>query len=68
MLCLSPKALVIIVLLSSASVSYGQDASRQAVPPPDPAAAERSIEDLNLLGAAVSNPPFTDTILGSTPR
>jgi porin len=60
-----PKALVTLVFVSSASVSYAQDASGQAVPPPDPVAAERSIEDLNLLGAAVSNPPFTDTILGA---
>jgi hypothetical protein len=60
-----PKALVTLVLLSSASASYAQDASRHAVPPPAPVATERSIEDLNLLGAAVSNPPFTDTILGA---
>jgi porin len=60
-----PKALVTLALLSSASASYAQDTSRQAVPPPAPVATERSIEDLNLLGAAVSNPPFTDTILGA---
>ena len=62
---MTTRALVTLVFLSSASVSYAQDTSRQAVPPPGPVAAERSIEDLNLLGAAVSNPPFTDTILGA---
>lgn len=63
-----PRALVTLALLSSASASYAQDTSRQAVPPPAPVATERSIKDLNLLGAAVSNPPFADTILGSAPR
>jgi porin len=59
------KALVIIVVLSSTSVSYAQGTSAQPAPPPATASTERSIEDLNLLGAATSNPPFTDTVLGA---
>lgn len=59
------KGLVIIVLLSSGSLSYAQDRSEQPPSPTAPVPAERSIEDLNLLGAATSNPPFTDTILGA---
>jgi porin len=59
------KVLVIIVVLSSGSVSYAQVTSEQPPPPPAPAPLESSIEDLNLLGAAVTNPPFTDTVLGA---
>jgi porin len=59
------KGLVIIVLLSSSSVLYAQGTSQQPALRQTPVPTERSIEDLNLLGAATSNPPFTDTILGA---
>jgi porin len=59
------KVLVIGVVLSSGSVSYAQGTSELPPPPPAPPPVERSIEDLNLLGAATSNPPFTDTVLGA---
>ena len=59
------KALVIIVLLSAGTGSHAQGTPEPPAPPPAPIPAERSIEDLNLLGAATSNPPFTDTILGA---
>jgi porin len=64
MSCRLPTALI-VALLSSGSVSWAQGASLQAGPTPPPIQTERSIEDLNLLGAAVSNPPFTDTVLGA---
>ena len=59
------KVLVIIVVLSCGSVSYAQGTSAQRPSPPAPVPVERSIENLNLLGAATSNPPFTDTVLGA---
>ena len=58
------KRLVVAVLvLSSALSSYTQGTTAQPQVPPAPPAQQRSIEDLNLLGGAVSNPPFTDTVL-----
>jgi len=59
------RAFVIIVLLSSGSISYAQGVPAQPAPPPAAFPTERSIEDLNLQGAAVSNPPFTDTTFGA---
>lgn len=64
MFCRLSHVLVVAVLLLPGSTTYAQgapavpDQSQTSVP-------ERSIEDLNLLGAAVSNPPFTDTVLGA---
>jgi len=49
--------LVVIVLAVSGSVAFGQSAP--------PATADRSIEDLNFLGGALSSPPFSDTVFGT---
>lgn len=66
-------SLGVLALLSFASGSSAQGtsapahASTQPTPPPSSpasAATERSIEDLNTVGGAVSSPPFTDSILG----
>ena len=65
MSCRTLKPVLVLVLLASAAVSHAQGTSAQPAAPAVPVAAERSIEDLNLLGAAVSNPPFTDTVLGA---
>jgi hypothetical protein len=60
------KALVVVALvLSTARLSSAQGTGTQPAGPPTPTAPstpERSIEDLNMLGGAVSNPPFSDTV------
>jgi hypothetical protein len=63
MLCRLSHVLV-VVLLFAGSTTYAQGTPAQPGQP-QTSAPERSIEDLNLLGAAVSNPPFTDTVLGA---
>lgn len=57
------RGVVIAVVLSSGGLSHAQGTSPQAAAPAVPAPVTRSIEDLGFLGGAVSNPPFTDTIL-----
>jgi hypothetical protein len=59
------RVIAVIVMLSAGAVSYAQGTSAQPAQSPAPTSTERSIEDLNLLGAATSNPPFTDTVLGA---
>jgi porin len=57
------SVLTLGVLLSMSSVGFAQGTDEA---PESPAAApgERSIEDLNLVGAAVTMPRFADTVLG----
>jgi porin len=55
--------LTLAALLSASTVSLAQGAD-PALATPAVAAAERSIEDLNLVGAAVTMPPFSDSLLG----
>jgi porin len=59
------RSLAVLGLLFSSTVSHAQGTLAPPAASTAPVAAERSIEDLNLLGAAVSNPPFTDTVLGA---
>jgi porin len=55
--------LILAALLSASTVSLAQGTD-PAPAAPAAAAAERSIEDLNLVGAAVTMPPFSDSVLG----
>jgi porin len=55
--------LTLMVLLSASTASRAEEARQPAVGATG-AAAERSIEDLNLVGAAITMPPFPDTVLG----
>ena len=60
---LACSVLTLTVLLSVTSVCRAQTAATGAHTQP-PAAPDRSIEDLNLVGAAVTMPPFSDSLLG----
>lgn len=63
--CRALRFFSLLALLAPSAVSHAQGTSVPPAASTAPVAAERSIEDLNLLGAAVSNPPFTDTVLGA---
>jgi hypothetical protein len=52
------------VLLTAGALCSAQSATAQPKPPETPASPERSIEDLNLVGAAVTMPPLSDSVLG----
>lgn len=54
-----------VALLCSGSASFAQNTSSQSSQPAAPGEPVRSIEDLNLQGAAVTNPQFTDSLLGA---
>ena len=56
---------LLVALASLASVvCHAQSASAPPGAPESEAAFTRSIEDLNLVGAAVTMPPFSDSLLG----
>lgn len=58
--------LLTLALLSSAgALSYGQSVDAPSSLPDAAPAAERSIEDLNMVGAAITLPPISDTVLGA---
>lgn len=54
--------LVLTGLIAASGVCHAQ--STTAPPIAEPAAVRRSIEDLNLVGAAVTMPAFSDSLLG----
>jgi porin len=56
-------AFVAAAWLASAASDAESATASGGVPPPE-APAERTIEDLNLIGAAVTMPAFSDTVLG----
>ena len=56
--------LVLTVLVSAGSVGRAQSTTG-ATTTQSSAAPGRSIEDLNLIGAAVTMPPFADSLLGA---
>jgi porin len=55
--------LVVAVSLSAGTVCSAQGTTARPNAP-EPPASERSIEDLNLVGAAVTMPQFSDSVLG----
>jgi porin len=60
------KTLLTLALLPSAGrLCNGQSTAASTDSPATPQASERSIEDLNLVGAAATMPPFSDTIWGT---
>jgi porin len=52
------------LLSSAATLCNGQSTTKSTVPPATPPDSEYSIEDLNLVGAAASQPSPSDTVLG----
>ena len=53
--------LAVALFVSCASWGQVRDSSGAAATPPDPGASERSIEDLNRLGAETAMPTFADS-------
>jgi hypothetical protein len=58
------RLLVVLGSLSASALCGAQDTTAQAEAPPTPARPEHSIEELNLIGAAVTMPPLSDSVLG----
>jgi hypothetical protein len=58
------KALVVAGSLSAGAPCGAREATAQETASDTKAERERSIEDLNLIGAAVTMPAFSDTVLG----
>jgi porin len=56
--------LVVGVSLSASALCSAQGTPAQPSSPETPAAPKRSIEDLNLIGAAVTMPALSDSVLG----
>lgn len=54
-----------VLFCSAGTLTYGKDTTRRKNPSADPPESWRSIEDLNLVGAAVSMPAISDSILGT---
>jgi porin len=57
-------ALLVAAAWHASGVCEAQSTTASARAPEAEAPAERSLEDLNLIGAAVTMPPFSDSVLG----
>ncbi len=58
------RLLVVLGSLSASALCGAQDTTTPADALPNPARPEHSIEELNLIGAAVTMPPLSDSVLG----